>query len=47
MPIVIQLILLLGLVEVIRNLIAKGNPDDLMFLGINLGWVPSEKGGIS
>ena len=46
-PIVIQLILLLGLVEVIRNLIAKGNPDDLMFLGINLGWVPSEKGGIS
>ena len=46
-PIVIQLILLLGLVEVIKNLIAKGNPDDLMFLGINLGWVPSEKGGIS
>ena len=46
-PIVIQLILLLGLVEVIKNLIAKGNPDDLMFLGINLGWVPIEQGGIS
>ena len=46
-PIVIQLILLLGLVEVIKNLIAKGNPDDLMFLGINLGWVPIERGGIS
>ena len=46
-PIIIQLILLLGLVEVIKNLIAKGNPDDLMFLGINLGWVPIEQGGIS
>ena len=47
LPIVVQLILLLGLVEVIRNLIAKGSGDDLMFLGINLGWVPIEKGGIS
>lgn len=47
LPIVVQLILLLGLVEVIRNLIAKGNGQDLMFLGINLGWVPSEKGGYS
>ena len=46
-PIIIQLILLLGLVEVIKNLIAKGNPDDLMFLGINLGWVPIEQGSIS
>ena len=47
LPIAVQLILLLGLVEVIRNLIAKGNSQELMFLGINLGWVPSEKGGIS
>ena len=46
-PIIIQLILLLGLVEVIKNLIAKGNSDELMFLGINLGWVPIEQGGIS
>ena len=46
-PIVVQLVLLLGLVQVIRDLIAKGNANDLMFLGINLGWVPSEKGGIS
>ena len=47
LPIIVQLILLLGLVEVIRNLIARGNSQELMFLGINLGWVPSEKGGIS
>ena len=46
-PIAVQLILLLGLVEVIKGLIAKGNGDELMFLGINLGWVPTEKGGIS
>ena len=46
-PIIVQLILLLGLVQVIRDLIAKGNSEDLMFLGINLGWVPSEMGGIS
>ena len=46
-PIIVQLILLLGLVQVIRDLIAGGNSRDLMFLGINLGWVPSEKGGIS
>ena len=47
LPIVVQLILLLGLVQVIRELIAGGNSRDLMFLGINLGWVPSETGGIS
>lgn len=47
LPIVVQLILLLGLVQVIRELIAGGNSRDLMFLGINLGWVPSEEGGIS
>ena len=47
LPIVVQLILLLGLVQVIRDLIARGNSRDLMFLGINLGWVPSEEGGIS
>ena len=45
-PLIVQLILLLGLVQVIRDLIAGGNSRDLMFLGINLGWVPSEKGGI-
>ena len=46
-PIIVQLILLLGLVQVIRDLIARGNSQDLMFLGINLGWVTSEKWGIS
>ncbi len=46
-PIAVQLIILLGLVEVIRNLLAKGSGDELVFLGLNLGWVPSEKGGIS
>ena len=46
-PVIVQLILLLGLVQVIRDLIAGGSGNDLMFLGINLGWVPSEKGGIS
>ena len=47
LPIVVQLVLLLGLVEVIRNLINRGSGNELMFLGINLGWVPSEKGGIT
>ena len=47
LPIIVQLILLLGLVGVIRNLIAGGNSQELMFLGINLGWVPREKGGIT
>ena len=47
LPIAVQLVLLLGLVEVIRSLIAKGTGQELYFLGINLGWVPSEKGGIS
>ena len=46
-PIIVQLILLLGLVEVIKNLIAKGNNQDIVFLGINLGWIPGEKGDIS
>ena len=44
-PVIIQLIILLGLVDVIRNLI--GNAEDLVFCGINLGWVPTERGGIS
>ena len=47
LPLAVQLILLLGLVQVIRNLIAEGNPEDMMFLGINLGQVPIETGGIS
>ena len=46
-PIIVQIIILLGLVGVIRNIIAKGSESELMFLGINLGWVPSQRGGIS
>lgn len=47
LPIVVQLILLLGLVEVIRSLLNNANEKDLVFAGINLGWIPSERGGIS
>ena len=46
-PVLVQLVILLGMVEVIRRLIANGTGSDLMFYGLNLGWVPSEKGGIS
>ena len=46
-PVLVQLVILLGMVEVIRRLIANGTGNDLMFYGLNLGWVPSEKGGIS
>lgn len=46
-PVLVQLVILLGMVEVIRRLIAEGNPQDLVFFGINLGWVPKETGGIS
>ena len=46
-PVIVQLVILLGLVDVIRNLIAGASPEELTFLGINLGWVPSERGGIS
>ena len=46
-PVFVQLVILLGLVDVIRGLIARASENDLMFLGVNLGWVPSEKGGIS
>ncbi len=46
-PILVQLLILLGLVDVIRSLLARGGAAELSFLGINLGWVPSEKGGIS
>ncbi len=46
-PVVIQLIILLGLVDVIHRLLDKGNAQELMFLGINLGHVPSQQGGIT
>lgn len=46
-PVIIQLILLLGLVEVIRGLLDQGVGDEMVFGGINLGWIPAEKGGIS
>ncbi len=46
-PVIIQLILLLGLVEVIRGLLEQGAGDEMVFAGINLGWIPAEKGGIS
>ncbi len=46
-PVIVQLIILLGLVEAIRSLIGGAAEKDLTFLGINLGWVPAERGGIS
>ena len=46
-PVLVQLLILLGLVDVIRNLLARGSAAELTFLGINLGWVPAEKGGSS
>ena len=46
-PVVVQLIILLGLVDVIRRLLAGGSGQELMFLGLNLGHVPSEQGGIT
>ena len=42
-PLIIQLVLLMGVVEVIKAGIR--NPEiDMMFGPVNLGWVPSEKG---
>ena len=46
-PVIVQLILLLGLVDVIRGLIDRGTGAEMVFAGINLGWVPAERGGIS
>lgn len=46
-PVIVQLVILLGLVDVIRGLIARGTSSELVFAGINLGWVPAERGGIS
>ena len=46
-PVVVQLIILLGLVDVIRRLLAGGSGQEMMFLGLNLGAVPSEQGGIT
>ena len=46
-PVIVQLIILLGLVDVIRRLLAGGSGQELMFLGLNLGHVPSEQGGIT
>ena len=46
-PVVVQLIILLGLVDVIRRLLAGGNGQELIFLGLNLGHVPSEQGGLT
>ena len=47
LPIIVQLIILLGLVDVIRDLINKAPQSSLMFLGINLGWLPIEYRRIS
>lgn len=46
-PVAVQLVILLGLVDVIRRLLAGGTGRELMFLGLNLGSVPSEQGGIT
>ena len=46
-PALVQLLILLGLVDVIRRLLAGGSGPALNFMGLNLGWVPSERGGRS
>ena len=46
-PVVVQLIILLGLVAVIRGMLEKGTGPELNFLGLNLGWIPSVQGGKS
>ena len=46
-PVIVQLIILLGLVEVIRRLLSAGDGPEMYFLGLNLGWVPSQQGGVS
>ena len=46
-PVIVQLIILLGLVDVIRRLLAGGNGPEMNFAGLNLGWVPSVEGGLS
>ncbi len=46
-PVAVQLIILLGLVDVIRRLLAGGSGQELIFLGLNLGHVPSEQGGMT
>ena len=46
-PVIVQLIILLGLVEAIRSLLNGGSGAEMRFLGLDLGWVPVEKGGVS
>ena len=46
-PVIVQLIILLGLVDVIRRLLSAGDGPEMYFLGLNLGWVPSQQGGVS
>ena len=46
-PVIVQLIILLGLVEVIRRLLSGGDGPEMYFLGLNLGWIPSQQGGVS
>ena len=46
-PVAVQLIIMLGLVDVIRRLLAGGSGQELIFLGLNLGHVPSEQGGMT
>jgi len=46
-PVLVQLIILLGLVDVIHRLLAGGDGDALRFLTLDLGWIPSVEGGRS
>ena len=46
-PVLVQLVILLGLVGVIRDLLNSGAGEGMKFLGIDLGWVPAETGGLS
>ena len=47
LPVIVQLIILLGLVDAIRSLLSGGSGAEMRFLGLDLGWVPVEKGGVS
>ncbi len=46
-PVLVQLVILLGLVDVIRRLLSGNNQEALIFCGLNLGAVPSEQGGVT
>ena len=46
-PVLVQLLILLGLVDVIHRLLADRDTEALRFLTLDLGWIPSVQGGRS